>query len=181
MDNNEIDKKLHEVQEWLQKEYAAIRTGQATPSLLDGVKVESYGSMMPMNQVSNVGVEDARTLRVSPWDVSVIGAIETAIRDANLGVSVSTDSAGLRVVFPELTSERRDQLMKLSKSKLEDARISVRSVRDEAMKEIEKSEKDGDISEDEKFTKKESVQKLVDKANTALEALFDTKEAELKK
>lgn len=181
MDNNEIDKKLHEVQEWLQKEYAAIRTGQATPSLLDGVKVESYGSMMPMNQVSNVGVEDARTLRVSPWDVSVIGAIETAIRDANLGVSVSTDSAGLRVVFPELTSERRDQLMKLSKSKLEDARISVRSVRDEAMKEIEKSEKDGDISEDEKFTKKESVQKLVDKTNTALEALYDTKEAELKK
>ena len=137
--------------------------------------------MVPLNQVGSVGAEDARTLRVSPWDASQIAAIETAVQDANLGVSVATDSAGLRVIFPELTAERREQLLKLSKSKLEDARISVRSVRDDAMKSIDKLEKDGEISEDEKFTQKESIQKKIEGTNSALEAQFDAKESELKK
>jgi len=158
-----------------------IRTGQATPALLDAIRVESYGSLVPLNQVGNVGVEDARTLRVAPWDVSQVHAIEKAIRDADLGVSVATDSAGLRVIFPELTSERRTQLMKLAKTKLEDARIAVRAVRDDAMKEIEKALKDGDISEDEKFSKKEAVQATVDTANRELEGLFAKKEQELNK
>lgn len=179
--DSEIQKRLEEAKVWLQKEYAGIRTGQASPALLDGVKAESYGSMMPLNQLGSIGIEDARTLRVSTWDASVIGAIETAIREADLGVSVSTDSAGLRVIFPELTAERREQLQKLAKSKLEDARITVRSVRDDAMKVIEKQEKDGDISEDEKFTQKEQIQKAVDSMNKQLEELVDQKESELKK
>lgn len=179
--DTDIKQKLHETVDWLQKEYAMIRTGQATPALLDAIRVESYGSLMPLNQVGNVGVEDARTLRVAPWDVSQVHAIERAIRDADLGVSVATDSAGLRVIFPELTSERRTQLMKLAKTKLEDARIAVRAVRDDAMKEIEKALKDGDISEDEKFSKKEAVQASVDTANRDLEGLFAKKEQELNK
>jgi len=178
--DNDIQGRLQEVKEWLQKEYAAIRTGQATPALLDAVKVESYGAHVPMNQVANVGVEDARTLRVSPWDPSSIPAIEKAVQEADLGVSVATDSSGLRVIFPELTAERREQLQTLAKSKLEDARISVRGVRDESMKDIEKREKAGDISEDEKFTEKEAVQGAVDAVNTQLEELFRQKEAELK-
>ena len=177
----ELQKKLQEVKEWLQKEFSGIRTGQASPGLLDSVKVESYGSKMPLNQVGTIGVEDARTLRVSVWDASVVKAAEDAIRDANLGVSVVGDSSGLRVIFPELTSDRREQLLKLAKAKQEDARISVRAVRDEAMKQIEKSEKDGDISEDEKFTKKDAVQSEVEKSNLALEALYAQKESELKK
>jgi ribosome recycling factor len=171
--------KLAEVVEWLQKEYAGIRTGQANPGLLDSVRVESYGTMMPIVQVGSVGIEDARTLRISPWDSSQVAAIERAVRDADLGVSVVTDSSGLRVIFPELTSERRVQLLKLAKSKLEDARISVRSVRDEEMKTLDKEQKAGEISEDEKFTRKESIQKLVDETNNKLESICAAKEKEL--
>lgn len=176
-----VSEKLKEVNEWLQKEYASIRTGQASPMLLDGIKVESYGSYMPINQVGSVNIEDARTLRISVWDKSSVSAIERAIQDANLGISTASDSDGVRVIFPELTSERRVQLMKLAKAKLEDARISVRGVRDEIMKSLDKQQKDGDISEDEKFTHKEKVQTQVDATNRGLEALFDKKEAELQK
>jgi ribosome recycling factor len=178
--DTEIKQKLQEAKDWLQKEFAGIRTGQASPALLDSVKVESYGAIVPLNQVGTVGVEDARTLRVSVWDASVGKAAEEAIRDAELGVSVVGDSSGLRVIFPELTSERRQQLLKLAKSKFEDARITVRAVRDDAMKAIERSEKAGEIGEDEKFTKKESVQSAVDTINQSLEALFAQKESELK-
>jgi ribosome recycling factor len=177
----EITEKLKEVSEWLSKEYSSIRTGQASPMLLDGVKVESYGSYMPINQVGSVNIEDARTLRISVWDKSAVSAIEKAIREADLGISTASDSDGVRVIFPELTSERRVQLMKLAKSKLEDARIAVRAVRDEVMKSIDKQQKDGEISEDERFSQKEKVQSQVDATNRSLEALFDKKEAELQK
>lgn len=179
--DNDIKQKLHEAKEWLQKEYSGIRTGQANPALLDSIKVESYGSFMPINQIGSIGVEDARTLRISLWDATQVAALERAIRESDLGVSVVTDSSGLRVIFPELTSERRVQLLKLAKSKLEDSRISVRAIRDEVMKAIDKSEKDGDISEDEKFSQKEAVQTAVDATNKSLEELFTTKEAELNK
>lgn len=180
MDTN-IKQKVQETKEWLKKEYSTIRTGQSSPALLDGVKVESYGTFMPLNQVGTIGVEDARTLRVSLWDTSQIAAVEQAIRDADLGVSVMTDSSGVRVVFPELTSERREQLLKLAKSKLEESRIAVRAIRDEAMKQIEKAEKAGDISEDDKFTQKETVQNVIDVINKELDALCAQKEQELKK
>jgi ribosome recycling factor len=178
---NNYEQRLKEVIEWLRAEYTTIRTGQATPGLLDGVKVESYGSLMNLNQVGSIGVEDARTLRVSPWDASQVSAVEKAIRDADLGVSVSTDSSGLRVIFPELTSERREQLSKLAKSKLEDARVTVRGIRDDVMKELDKANKDGDLSDDEKFGKKESVQKSIDSTNKQLEEVFIAKHNELEK
>lgn len=179
MDMNELSQHLQEAVDWLKKEFAAIRTGQASPALLDGITIESYGAFMPLNQLATIGVEDARTLRISPWDTSSIPAIEKALQESNLGVSAATDSAGVRAIFPELTAERRVQLQKLAKSKLEDARITVRGVRDDAMKQIEKLEKDGDISEDEKFTKKDEVQKKVTATNDTLEALFAGKESEL--
>jgi ribosome recycling factor len=178
---NEFETRLKEIQDWLTGEYSGIRTGQASPALLDMVKAESYGTKMSINQVASIGVEDARTLRVSPWDASLIKAIEGAIRDADLGVSVVTDSSGLRVIFPELTGERRTQLLKLAKAKLEEARVSVRAARDEEMKDIDRQAKDGEISEDEKFTLKESVQKKVETANVALESAYDRKEAEIEK
>lgn len=176
-----VKSRLQEVIEWLQKEYAGIRSGQASPLLLDSIRVESYGTLVPVNQVGSVNIEDARTLRVSVWDKSAVSALERAIRDADLGVSTVSDSDGVRVIFPELTTERRTQLLKLAKSKLEDARISVRAVRDECMKTIDKQQKDGDISEDEKFTFKEKVQSQVDATNRSLEMLFDQKEVELQK
>ncbi len=177
--NPEIKKRLDEVVVWLQKEYLGIRTGQASPSLLDSVKVETYGSFLPIQQVGSVGIEDARTIRVSVWDVSQVAAVEKAIRDADLGVSVVGDSSGLRVIFPELTSERRVQLLKLAKAKLEDSRISVRAVRDEEMKELERAFKANEFGEDEKFTRKEQIQKNVEETNSKLESLFMSKEREL--
>jgi ribosome recycling factor len=175
----EIKKRLDDVVLWLQKEYAGIRTGQASPSLLDSIKVESYGAFLPIVQIGTVGIEDARTLRVSIWDASQVPAAEKAIREADLGVSVVGDSSGLRIIFPELTSDRRVQLLKLAKTKLEDARISVRAVRDEEMKELEKDFKAGGMGEDDKFAKKEQIQKSVEELNLKLESLFNSKEREL--
>jgi ribosome recycling factor len=172
-------KRFTEIIDWLDKEFSTIRTGQATPTLLDGVRVESYGSMLPLNQVGSVGIEDARTLRIVPWDASQVKAVEKAISDANLGLSVVTDSSGVRVIFPELTGERRQQLVKLAKSKLEDARVSVKAVRDDIMKQIDAAEKAGEMSQDDKFSAKEDAQKVVDATNRALEARFAEKEAEI--
>ncbi len=179
--DSEYEKKLKDVIDFLQKEFVAIRTGQATPALLDSVKVESYGTYMPIVQVGSIGVEDARTLRISTWDSSLIPAIERAIRDSDLGVSVSSDSAGLRVIFPDLTAERRQQIVKIAKGKLEDARVAVRAVRDDAMKAIESALKAGDISEDDKHSEREKVQKAVDLTNRTLEAVFEKKEVEISK
>jgi ribosome recycling factor len=176
---NELETKLSQIQSWLTLEFGGIRTGQATPALLDSVKVESYGTHMAINQVASIGIEDARTLRISPWDAGQVKAIETAIRDADLGVSVASDSSGVRVVFPELTGERRTQLLKLAKSKLEEARVSVRSLRDEHMKALDKAQKEGTLSEDEKFAKRDAVQKKIDSANVALEAQYAKKETEI--
>lgn len=177
--NPDITKKLEEKLEWLQKEYSGIRTGQANPGLLDAVKVESYGTRVSLQQVGSVSIEDARTLRISLWDTSQVAGVEKSIREADLGVSVVADSAGLRVIFPELTSDRRAQLLKLSKSKLEEARVSVRSVRDEAMKDLESKFKANEISEDDKFSIKEKIQKSVEDYNNKLESLLIRKEKEL--
>ena len=177
--NDAFSKRIQSAIEWLQSEYAGIRTGQATPALLDSIKVESYGAMMPINQVGSIGIEDARTLRVSPWDAGAVATIERAIKDADLGVSVATDSSGLRVIFPELSSERRVQLVKLAKAKLEDARVRIRAARDEAMKDIDAREKSGGMGEDQKFKEKDAVQKQVEAANKRLDDLYGTKEKEI--
>ena len=179
MDIAELEKRQKEICTWLGQEFAGIRTGQAAPALLDSVRVSSYGAVVPLNQVGTVSVEDARTLRVSVWDASQVSAVEQAVRDADLGVTTSSDSTGLRVIFPELTSDRRTQLVRLAKQKHEEARISVRAARDEIMKDIDAAEKAGDISEDERFSQKEVVQKSVDTTNKKLDELLSHKEAEI--
>lgn len=175
----EFDERRKELVDWLSKEFSQIRTGRATPALIDGIKVDSYGAKVPLQQVGSVGVEDARTLRVSLWDPGQIKDVEKAIIDADLGISVVTDDKGLRVVFPELTHERREQLIKIAKGKLEDARVSLRGARDDAMKEIEKLKKDGEIGEDEQFTFKEELQERVDKTNKELDEMQKNKETEI--
>lgn len=168
-----------EVVQWLENEFGGIRTGRATPMLLDLVQVESYGMRVPIQQVGSVSVEDPRTLRVSVWDQGTIKSVEKSIVEADLGISVVTDSAGLRVIFPELTGERRAQLLKIAKSKHEEARVSLRGARDEAMKELDKLEKEGGMSQDEKFTMKENLQKKVDIYNDKLNELLARKETEI--
>lgn len=178
-DFKHFDSRVSEIDSWLMREFTGIRTGRATPALLDLVSVEAYGSRMPINQVGSVSVEDPRTIRVSVWDASLVREVEKGITASDLGVSVVTDSSGLRVIFPMLTGERRVQLLKLAKAKLEEARVSIRGARDEAMKEIDAEEKSGELSEDEKFSAKEELQKRVDTKNRALEGHYDLKEKEI--
>ena len=174
-----LDAKFAASKEWLSKEYRGLRTGRAAPALLDGIMISAYGSMMPLKQVGNFAVEDASTLRVSAYDASIIKDIERAISAANLGVVTSSDGASVRVAFPELTSERREQLVKFAKQKLEEARTTVRVARDESWKEIQTREKEGTLTEDDKFTLKDELQKRVDKINDELEELFKRKEEEM--
>lgn len=178
-DFTKFDGKLAAAKEWLSKEYRGVRTGRASPALLDSVMVSAYGSMMPMKQVATVGVEDARTLRVQPFDSSVLKDIERAIVAANLGIGTATDGATVRVTFPELSAERREQLTKLAKSKLEEARTTVRIARDEAWKEIQEKVRTSALTEDDKYTLKDELQKRVEKANADLEAMFEGKQKEM--
>ena len=174
-----LDLKLAGAKEWLTREYQGLRTGRATPAILDSVMVQAYGSAMPLRQVATIGIEDARSLRVQAFDPGIIKEIEKGITNADLGVGVGSDAAGVRVSFPELSSERREQLIKLAKSKLEDARTTVRGARDECWKDVQDQEKEGTISEDDKFRLKDEMQKKVDDTNGELEKLFERKEQEM--
>jgi len=178
-DFKELEVKVAAGREWLAKEYRGLRTGRAAPAILDGIVVSAYGSMMPLKQVANVGVEDARTLRVQPFDAGLLKDTERAISAASLGVGTSSDGVTVRVTFPELTAERREQLIKLAKQKLEDARTTVRIARDEAWKEIQEKERESELTEDDKFSLKEELQKQVDKANAELQKAFENKEKEM--
>lgn len=164
---------LKKIEEWLSKEYASVHTGKATPMVLDSIMVESYGSRMPIKNVASVSIEDAKTLRIAPWDKNQIKDIESAIMEANLGLSVVSDSDGVRAIFPMLTTENRAKLAKILKEKLEDGRISVRKARQEEMDTLT------DMSEDEVKRGKDDIQKCVDEANNNLEAIFAKKETDV--
>jgi len=174
-----FDEKIAAAKEWLAKEYRGLRTGRAAPAILDGIQVSAYGSMMPLKQVGNVGVEDARTLRVSAYDAGLIKDIERAIAGANLGVGTSSDGASVRVSFPELSGERREQMVKFAKGKLEEARTTVRLARDESWKLVQEREREGTLTEDDKFQLKDELQKRIDKANEDLQSAFESKEKEM--
>lgn len=178
-DFSSLEKGIAATKEWLQTEYQGIRTGRATPSLLDAVQVAAYGSLMKLNQVAAVSMEDPRTLRVTPFDPSVSKDIEKAIRDADMGVGIGADERGVRVSFPELTADRRTQLIKLAKDKLEQARVSIRKARDEVWSDLQAQSREGTISEDDKFRFKEQMEKTVASGNEAAEALFKKKEVEI--
>ncbi len=161
------------------EELSGIRTGMATPAILDSIQVEVYGSRVSVRDIASISIEDARTLRIAPWDISQLKAIEKSLTVSNLGVSVSTDEKGLRVHFPELTSERRVILGRLVKEKLEEARISLRIERDRVWGDIQKMEKDGEMSEDEKFRNKDDMQKIITEGNEKLDILASKKEKEI--
>ncbi len=177
-DFSALAKSIAETEEWLSRELAGIRTGRAAPALLDGVKPEAYGAKTPLTQLASVSVEDARTLRVIPWDASLMRTIEKAITDENLGLGVATDGQGLRVSFPELTAERRAQLTKLARDKAEQAKVTLRGHRTDALKEIDALRKEG-MSEDQARRDKEELQRIIDAGNGKLAAAFAKKEADI--
>lgn len=178
-DFTKFKKSLLGTEEWIKKEFSGIRTGQASPSLLDSVKVESYGVPSPLSQVASITTEGPRTLRITPWDLSSSKEIEKAITLANLGVSVSVDDKGLRVNFPELTAERRVQIVKIAKEKLEEGKKQIRIHRDDTMKDLQSKEKSGGMGKDEAFRIQKEIQKLVDEFNKKIEELYSKKEKEI--
>ena len=170
---------LKKTEEFLAKEYNQLNIGRASPMVLDGVTVESYGSRVPLKNVTSVSIEDSKTLRIAPWDKSQVKDIEKAILASNLGLSVATDDAGIRVIFPQLTTDTRKTLVKVLKEKLEEARITVRRERESVWDKIQAEEKTGKMTEDDKFRAKEDLQKIVDEANKSLETIFEKKEREV--
>lgn len=161
------------------KEYTQLNIGRASPMVLDGVVVESYGSHVPLKNVASVSIEDPKTLRIAPWDKSQVKAIEKAIIGSNLGLSVATDDLGIRVIFPQLTTETRQTLVKVLKEKLEEQRITVRREREIVFRDMEAQEKESKMTEDEMFRAKEELQKIINETNGNLEAVFEKKEREV--
>ncbi len=178
-DFSKFKKGIGSTEEWLKKEFSGIRTGQASPALLDGIKVESFGAQVPLSQVGSVTTEGARTIRIVPWDLSQVKEVEKAVTLANLGVSVSIDDKGLRVNFPELTADRRKEIVKIAKERLEEGKKRIRISRDDAMKDLQASEKAGGIGKDEVFRHQKEIQKFVDEANKKLEEAYGKKEKEI--
>lgn len=170
---------IQETEEWLQRELAGVRTGRATPALLDSVRVDAYGTKTPVSQIASVTVEDARTIRISPWDKSLGKPLEKAINDADLGISVVVDDSGIRIIFPELTAERRTLLSKLAGEKTEQAKVTLRGHRAEAIKDIDAAEKEGGMGKDEVERLKEEVQKMIDAGVATLEAMAKRKLEEI--
>lgn len=178
-DFSKLKKNIQETEEWLSREFSTIRTGRASIALLDSVKPEVYGARTPLQQVGSVTVEDARTIRIVPWDKGNGKGIEKAITEADLGVSVVVDDSGLRVVFPELTAERRTLLQKVAGEKCEQARITLRGHRTDTLKDIDAVEKEGGMGEDEVKRLKEEVQKMIDVGQKELDGALAKKQAEI--
>jgi ribosome recycling factor len=175
----ETEKKKADILEWLAGEYRSIQTGRATPQVLDLVHIDMYGTRTQVAHAASITLEDPRTIRVSPWDKNIIRDIEKAINEADLGLSVSSDDAGLRVHFPSLTTETRQKLVKLLKDRLEDARVRVRALREDVNKDIDAKSKGGEYGEDDRLRYREEMQKIVDSANAEFEVLFSKKEKEV--
>lgn len=159
---NNFKERLNGITEWLRKELSTIRTGRATITLLDGVSIDVYGSKSPISQNASINLEDPKTIRIVPWDKGIIKDIESAITKADLGVSVSVDDEGVRVKFPDLTSETREKLGRNALAKVEEAKVSVRNERGEIIKHFEGLKKNSEMSEDELKREKDNIQKIVD-------------------
>ncbi|KJV07849.1 ribosome recycling factor [Methylocucumis oryzae] len=165
--------------EALKHEFSKIRTGRAHPSLLDQVSVSYYGTESALSQVANIAVEDSRTLSITPWEKTMVQAIEKAILKSDLGLNPSNNGTVIRVPLPALTEERRRSLVKLVKQEAENGRVAIRNIRRDANSEIKESLKEKLISEDEARSAEEKIQKLTDQYIKDVEKLLEAKEADL--
>ncbi len=175
----QTEDKMHKAVEVVRQELIKIRTGKATTALLDGIKVDYYGTQTPLNQVANVSVMDVHTIGVQPWDKSMVSPIEKAILAANLGLNPASDGTVVRVPIPPLNEERRKELVKLVKKFAEDGKVAVRNVRRDAIEHLKKSEKAEHFSEDDRKRAEVDVQKMTDKFVKDMDTLVGMKEKEI--
>lgn len=163
----------------LRNEFKRMRTGRASTALLENLKVEYYGSDMPLTQVANVVVEDSRTLTITPWDKTMVQAIEKAIHKSDLGLTPNTAGTVIRLPMPPLTEQRRKELVKVAKHEAENARVAVRNVRRDVMNELKEMLKEKLVSQDDDRRAQDEIQKLTDKYVAEIEQVLESKEKEL--
>lgn len=176
---NDCKDKMAKAVESTRHKFTSIRAGRANVAMLDGVKVEQYGSLMPLNQVGTVSAPEARLLVIDPWDKSIIPAIEKAIMASNVGLTPNNDGRVIRLMVPELTADRRKEYVKLAKSEAEAGKVAVRNIRKDANNGLRKLQKDEEITEDELKKYEDEVQKLTDKTIKDIDALLAVKEKEI--
>lgn len=175
----QYEEKMTKTVENLEGEYATIRAGRANPNILNKIKVEYYGVPTPMQQLANITVPEARTLMIAPWEPSLVKAIEKAILNSDLGLTPNNDGKNIILNFPELTEERRKEIVKDIKKKGENAKVAIRNVRRDANDAIKKMEKAGDISEDELKTNEDKIQKMTDKYVGLIDKAIEEKSTEI--
>jgi len=176
---NDAKSRMQKSIENLEGNFAKIRTGRAHPSILDAVTVDYYGSEVPISQVANINVEDARTLTVQPWEQPMVAVVEKAIMMSDLGVNPVTNGNMMRIPMPPLTEERRRDLTKVARQEAENARVAVRNVRRDANSDVKDLLKDKEVTEDEARRSEDQIQKLTDEAVKKVDALLAEKEAAL--
>jgi len=175
----DADHRMTRAVENIQQEFAKIRTGRATPTLLDGVKVEYYGSTVPLSQAATITTPEPRLIAIQPWDRNIIGEIERAILKSDLGLTPSNDGTFVRIPIPQLSEERRKDLVKLVKKFAEEGRIAVRNVRRDANDHLKKMQKEHEISEDELSVILDEIQEITDNHIKSIDELLDKKEKEV--
>lgn len=175
----EVEEKMEKTVESTKVKFSHVRAGRANISMVDGVMVDYYGQMSPLNQVGNISAPEARLLVIDPWDKSLIPTIEKAILVANLGFNPSNDGKIIRLVVPELTEDRRKEYVKLVKKEAEEGKVAARNVRKDYNNKVRKMEKDSEITEDELKQVEDKIQKLTDKCIETIDGLLIKKEKEL--
>ncbi len=165
--------------DFLKEDISGLRTGRASTAMVEGVSVEAYGMRQPLKAVASISVADAKTLNIEPWDKSILSAVEKGLRDSGLGINPVNDGRLIRLSLPELTSERRVELTKVLHQKVEQARISARKVREEVRDLVTGEEKAKSISEDEKFSLQEDLEKMVKEYNEKIAQIGEQKEKEI--
>jgi len=179
LDFKDLNRRMHGAVSVLKTELSGLRTGRASPNLLDPVTVSAYGTQMPINQVATVNVPEPRMLSVQVWDKSLAGAVDRAIREANLGLNPIMEGTLLRIPIPELNAQRRQEMVKVAHKYAEQARIAVRHVRRDGMDHLKKMEKDGHHSEDDTRAQSEELQELTDSTIKEIDEMLAAKEREI--
>jgi ribosome recycling factor len=175
----EAEEKMDKAVEVAKEDLSGVRTGRANPSMFSKLTAEYYGTATPLSQMASFNVQDARMVVISPYDKSALGAIERSIRDSDLGVNPSSDGVVIRVIFPQLTEERRKEYIKVARAKGEDAKISIRSIRRHAKETLDKLAKDGDAGEDDVRRAEKHLDELTQRHTAKIDELLKHKEAEL--
>lgn len=175
----EAEEKMTKTEEVLVKEFSGVRTGKASAGLVENIQVEVYGSMMRIRELAGITTPESRVIMIQPWDASTVHPIEKAIQKANLGLNPAVDKKNIRIVLPELSTERRNEFVKIVKKMTEDGRVAIRHVRRDAMEALKKSAKTGGVTEDQIETAEKEIQKLTDQYIAKLDGHLAHKEKEI--